>query len=201
MNLRKRDSCAYLVEWTVCSLYIKVPLCWPFVRGIRQWPVDSIYKLPVMRKHFPCHDVNIVMLDIILRWICPPYLMLFCWASFFYCKVLYFIPLFYYPQTVSVIMNPIFHPSLIFAWCHRMLHKTPWTTHSTSQEICTCVAFSCALLRFDKSPFAPWYNIDGLVQERRNSSALALEVRLSCTNPSIWPWSCCYQLRHCSRNS
>ena len=26
---------------------------------------------------------------------------------------------------------------------------------------------------------------DGLVQERRNSSALAMELRLSCTNPSI----------------
>ena len=28
-------------------------------------------------------------------------------------------------------------------------------------------------------------NIDGFVQERRNSSALAMELRLSCTNPSI----------------
>ena len=28
--------------------------------------------------------------------------------------------------------------------------------------------------------------IDGLVQERHNSSALAIELRLSCTNPSIW---------------
>ena len=27
---------------------------------------------------------------------------------------------------------------------------------------------------------------DGLVQERRNSSAIAMELRLSCTNPSIW---------------
>ena len=26
------------------------------------------------------------------------------------------------------------------------------------------------------------YNIDGLVQERRNSSALAMELHLSCTN-------------------
>ena len=32
--------------------------------------------------------------------------------------------------------------------------------------------------------------IDGLVQERRNSSALAMELRLSCTNPSI-----CYLLQ------
>ena len=28
--------------------------------------------------------------------------------------------------------------------------------------------------------------IDGLVQDRRNSIANALELRLSCTNPSIW---------------
>ena len=31
--------------------------------------------------------------------------------------------------------------------------------------------------------------IDGFVQERRNSSALALELRLSCTNPSIWGYN------------
>ena len=29
------------------------------------------------------------------------------------------------------------------------------------------------------------FHMDGLVQERRNSSALAMELRLSCTNPSI----------------
>ena len=29
------------------------------------------------------------------------------------------------------------------------------------------------------------HDIDGLVQERRNSIATALELRLSCTNPSI----------------
>ena len=37
--------------------------------------------------------------------------------------------------------------------------------------------------------FLTWwshYDIDGLVQERRNSSALAMELRLSCINPLIW---------------
>ena len=29
-------------------------------------------------------------------------------------------------------------------------------------------------------------NIDGLVQKRRNSIALAMELHLSCTNPSIY---------------
>ena len=31
--------------------------------------------------------------------------------------------------------------------------------------------------------------IEGLVQKRRNSSALAMELRLSCTNPSISFWT------------
>ena len=30
------------------------------------------------------------------------------------------------------------------------------------------------------------YHFDGLVQERRNSIANALELRLSCTNPSYY---------------
>ena len=34
-----------------------------------------------------------------------------------------------------------------------------------------------------------YYDIDGLVQERRNSSALAMELRLSCTNPSKYSQS------------
>ena len=29
------------------------------------------------------------------------------------------------------------------------------------------------------------FYIDGLVQEKRNSSAVAVELRISCTNPSI----------------
>ena len=35
----------------------------------------------------------------------------------------------------------------------------------------------------------PWplSHVDGLVQERRNSIANALELRLSCTNPSMYP--------------
>ena len=33
---------------------------------------------------------------------------------------------------------------------------------------------------------APWADIDGLVQNRFNSSALAMELCFCCTNPSIW---------------
>ena len=31
-----------------------------------------------------------------------------------------------------------------------------------------------------------YHHLDGLVQERRNSSALAMELCLSCINPSIY---------------
>ena len=31
-----------------------------------------------------------------------------------------------------------------------------------------------------------WEQVDGLVQERRNSSALAMELCISCTNPPKW---------------
>ena len=37
-----------------------------------------------------------------------------------------------------------------------------------------------------------YIHIDGLVQERCNSSALAMELRLSCTNPSISSWDACW---------
>ena len=36
-------------------------------------------------------------------------------------------------------------------------------------------------------------HIDKLVQERRNSNALAMELRLSYTNRSIW-WFPCYNI-------
>ena len=33
------------------------PCYWPFVMGIRQWPVDFPHKGPVMRKVFSCHGI------------------------------------------------------------------------------------------------------------------------------------------------
>ena len=36
---------------------IKAPHHWPFVRGIYKSPVDSLYKGPVMRNAFPCHNI------------------------------------------------------------------------------------------------------------------------------------------------
>ena len=40
------------------------------------------------------------------------------------------------------------------------------------------------------SPSVVFFNdFNGLVQERRNSIAYAMELHLSCTNPLIWSWS------------
>ena len=41
------------------------------------------------------------------------------------------------------------------------------------------------LLSITYTRLVVWDNIDGLVQERRNSIANALELRLCCSNPSI----------------
>ena len=57
--------------------------------------------------------------------------------------------------------------------------------------------------------FSVWFHkefhmvchIDGLVQERRNSIANALELRLSCTNPSIWSNSGDFQMNKPSARS
>ena len=41
-------------------------------------------------------------------------------------------------------------------------------------------------------------HIDGLVQERCNSNVLAMELRPSCINPSIWcfiQWKCSFQMK------
>ena len=47
-------------------------------------------------------------------------------------------------------------------------------------ELCSWFFCVYSVDAFDNS------DIDGLVQERRNSSALAMELRLSYTNPSMY---------------
>ena len=42
------------------------------------------------------------------------------------------------------------------------------------------------LLNWKRSVKFGCHHVDGLVQERRNSSVLAMKLHLSCTNPSMW---------------
>ena len=51
----------------------------------------------------------------------------------------------------------------------------------TQRQIHICV--------FNKDP----PHMAGLMQERQNSIANALELRLSCTSPSIWDWVPCHK--------
>ena len=74
------------------------------------------------------------------------------------------------------------------------LTQVPWKD-PTQRFWITCSSFMMSISRFHSvfcqavCPVFANINIyiNGLVQERRNSSALAMELRLSCTNPSIWP--------------
>ena len=86
--------------------------------------------------------------------------------------------------------------------------KCPAETDTTASEIGTCPKRLADTLSHERPSNPAWYlpvkshenktpsvgygshcgqkeHIDGLVQERRNSSASAMELRLSCTNPWI----------------
>ena len=76
-------------------------------------------------------------------------------------------------------------------------------TKQSKLEACIFYGIYCVLIQtashgwcLTKRTIFHCIDIDGLVQERRNSSALAIELRLSCTNPSIWMrewgWVCKY---------
>ena len=63
-----------------------------------------------------------------------------------------------------------------------MVFAQLWLCHEQQN----CLISHCPLIsNFSLDPFWPSVCIYGLVQERHNSSALAMELLLSCTNPSI----------------
>ena len=74
-------------------------------------------------------------------------------------------------------------------WLHRPLHRG-WASNCIWKYYRNWLlihALIPGILCWKETILTRWGldNIDGLVQERRNSSALAMELRLSCTNPSI----------------
>ena len=66
------------------------------------------------------------------------------------------------------------HHAYISVWLARM-----WSAPAFIESMLCCFLFTECFVQF------PSLHSDGLVQERRNSSADALELRLRCTNPSI----------------
>ena len=69
--------------------------------------------------------------------------------------------------------------SLGFFW--HPLSQYMWTLQLSSKQLCYIYLFSCTLLEIK---LLLLLQIDGLVQERPNSIANAMELHLSCTNPS-----------------
>ena len=83
-------------------------------------------------------------------------------------------------------MNFITHEVLDkFLWCHKGSEMLELTSHKN--KLCG-IFFSNLFIRYICMDTDAWNKeyIDGLVQERHNSIANALELCLSCTNPSIW---------------
>ena len=72
---------------------------------------------------------------------------------------------------------------------HIMQGSTQVSNYSVCTDKTCCMEFQSAYLKLRTkiSPYIETYAVytDGLVQGRRNSSALAMKLRLSCTNPSI----------------
>ena len=60
--------------------------------------------------------------------------------------------------------------------------------------------FHHGLHKMTTSSAASKEHVDGLVQERCNSIAKALELHLSCTNPSIWSSMMTFQFQQGNRN-
>ena len=66
----------------------------------------------------------------------------------------------------------------------------PWITNKWSYSVHRLTSHYCNHYhaRFPVVMGLPQLHIDGLVQDRRNPSALAMELRLSCINQSICPF-------------
>ena len=85
------------------------------------------------------------------------------------------------------ILNTNVTINVLIKWCYRKKVLRNHELHLTM--IYYRMKFqSVGSAEFNTAYFhALWfYEVDGLVQERRNSISNALELRLSCTNPSKW---------------
>ena len=74
---------------------------------------------------------------------------------------------------------------------HGMTHRTCTTsTMPPNNQTCSVMPANWnQRICYETEPVLSVFvieHIDGLVQERRNSSVLAMELPLSCTNPSTW---------------
>ena len=85
--------------------------------------------------------------------------------------------------------EPLSEPLLVFLPTHICVTRPQWVkwndkmNKSFSLKKYFTTEIQCFFINKQTSLTE---NINGLVQERRNSSVLAMELHLSCINPSIW---------------
>ena len=88
------------------------------------------------------------------------------------------------------ILNTNVTINVLIKWCYRKKVLRNHELHLTMiyYRMKLWKLWSVGTAEFNTAYFhALWfYEVDGLVQERRNSISNALELRLSCTNPSKW---------------
>ena len=101
-------------------------------------------------------------------------------------------------------MDPILAPWTLLSGflSNNGLGLLPWTTIISIRYYQLGIIWEYQALRLGVLPAfgaMDWPHVDGLVQERRNSSALAMELRLSCTNPSMY--ASCIQVQRTNRTS
>ena len=161
-----------------------------FVRGIHRWPVNSPHKRPVTRNFFPFDDVIMYTLrsintDMPLPHLSVCFVLILCFVSFLWLGTNWVYPLsllcwHWYDTHVIVSL------SMYISGCFQ--HRTCVIITSI------CVLFLNKNIIVSNTGRNKWYTIylkqrlqthkydgsyiDGLIQERRNSIANALELRL-----------------------
>ena len=150
----------------------------PFVMGIHRRPVNSPYKGPITRKIFPFDDV------IMTKHSFDPFLIRnhFSFTTRRQGPVVY---------DVFLIASIYFEVLMTYKYIESTVLRQDENTPVEVLSLLYCkydIMFNLLIKCHYRNDFVfyfvlMWRHIDGLVQERRNSSALAMELRLSCTKP------------------
>ena len=154
-----------------------------FVRGIHRWPVNSLHKGPVMRKMFPFDDVlmfyewKLTCVWVLITTICP---------AIFHGSSSYLVQLL---TSVGAVNLVIMGSLCSFYWVSDLLLalgglRVPIPLDGILNSFCWSNNILFKMKRFHKKLWhfswgcnKHWeltLHIDGLLQERRNSSVLAM---------------------------
>ena len=164
------------------------PHYWPFVRGIHQSPVDSHHNTRVMQN---CGCISVIT---IRRWLGLDTVVLSVNSIWIFIGKNTEINIII--MEINIKVFGVYWRS-VHEWTIVLLAKQFQGVRWPSQLLKTCMYFVPILLRgrrlssiYTHQGWA-WDSgmnyIDGLVQERRNSSALTKELHLSHSSPSICP--------------